>query len=122
MNKGIKALLVTLAVTAIVALSAGSIAMAAGNDTADSDTADQIRDRARDCDETCLQQNLQLRECDQAAVCLKEQQQQRICQQNETCTQTAEQSRTRLNWQDDTCPGNSSGQQGDNQSKGKRSG
>ena len=117
MNKGIKALLVTLAVTAIVALSAGSIAMAAGNDT-----ADQIRDRARDCDETCPQQNLQLRECDQAAVCLKEQQQQRICQQNETCTQTAEQSRTRLNWQDDTYPGNASGQQGDNQSKGKRSG
>ena len=103
MSKGVKVLLITLAVAGIVALSAGSIAMAAAGDT-----GDQIRDRVRDCDETCQQQ------------CLQEQQ--RLCDQNETCIPVAEQNRTRLNWQDDICPGNTSGQQDENQTKVNRFG
>ena len=102
MSKGIKVLLVTLAVAGIVALSAGSLAMAAGGDT-----GDQTRDRAMDCDETCQQQ------------CIQEQ---RLCEQNETCIQVAEQNHTRLNWQDDTCPGNALGQQVENQTKVNRFG
>ncbi len=118
MSKGIKILLVTLAVAGIAALSIGSLAMAAGGNA-----GDQTRDRVRECDETCLKQCLQAMECNQTAACLKEQQQQRLCQQNETCTQAAEQNRTGSNWQDETFPGNASGQQAGSQAaQGKKLG
>ena len=96
MSKGMKVLLVTLSVAGIVALSAGSIALAAGNDG-----GDQIRDRDGDCDEICQQQ---LRE------------------QNENCIQIAEQNRTRVSWQDGTCLGNALWQQDESQTKGNRCG
>ena len=96
MNKGIKYLLVTLAVAGIVALSVGSIAMAAGGDS-----GDQTRSRARDYDETCQQQ---------------------LCEQNENCIKIVEQKHTRLSWQDGICPGNTLGQQDESQNKRNRYG